>query len=495
MGNILEAEGISKSFDGTIALDNVSLFIERGEVHGLVGENGAGKSTLMKIIAGILRPDSGVIKIAGNPVSIHSARDAIKYGVSMIHQELLPVQEMTVAENIFLGREPTLKVFGIIDRKKLYKDTKEIFNQMGLNEIWYKKKMKDLSVAETQLVEIAKAVSFKSEILIMDEPTSALTEKEIQKLFYLVHLLKRKGVSIIYISHKLDEIFKITDRITVLRDGAIIGTNYTKDLDRERLISMMIGRKLNTMFPKTNPKIKEPLIEVRGLTKKGVFTNISFNVRRGEILGISGLMGSKRTEVAETVFGIRTPDEGEIFINHKKMKIQSPSDAIKNRIALIPEDRKIMGLNLKSSVLKNMTLPSLDKVSVFGVIRKRLEKKRCERQSKLLNIKMSSLDNLVSSLSGGNQQKVVIGKWLLTDAEIIILDEPTRGIDVGSKAEIHAIIDKLAHEGKAIIMISSELPEIMGMCDRIIVLHNGRITGELSRDEFSQQKIMEYATQ
>lgn len=493
MNEVLKLEEICKSFNGVKALDKVNLSIKKGEVHGLMGENGAGKSTLMKILAGIYTPDSGNIFLKGHKVKLTNPKESINFGIAMIHQELTPINEMTVAENIFLQREPTYKYSGVLNRRRLNMMTSELLINIGIN-IDPKAKMKFLSVAETQLIEIAKAVSYNSEILIMDEPTSAITELEVSNLFRLISRLTKKGVSIIYISHKMDEILKITDTITVLRDGNYIGSKNTTDINNDELITMMVGRKLNQIFPEINSEIKEKVLEVKELTKEKLFHKVSFDLKKGEILGIAGLMGAGRTELVESLFGIRRADSGEIFIKGQRVEINNPMDAIKHGLALVPEDRKKAGLNLKGSLKDNITLPSLDDYCHLGVINKFSENEIVDRQISSLNIKTQSRYQIVSAFSGGNQQKVVFSKWLLTKPEILILDEPTRGIDVGAKFEIYSIISKLASNGTAIIIISSELPEIIGMSHRVLVLCKGRITGEFTKDEISQEKIMACAT-
>ncbi len=494
MEEILAMRGICKGFPGVRALEDVSLSIEKGEVHALVGENGAGKSTLMNILSGMYQADSGDIIVEGKKVQIANTKEAINLGISMIYQELTSIPEMTVAENIFLGREITNK-FKAINRKEINQKALELFKEMGIN-LDPKVKMKKLNIAKKQLVEIIKATSYESKVIIMDEPTSALTDKEVLHLFELIRLLKQRGVSILYISHKLEEIFEIADRVSVLRNGKLIGTKNVNQTDKETLISMMIGKELNDLFPKDEDyAVKdENVLEIKGLTKDGLFRDISFNVRRGEVLGIAGLMGSGRTEIAETIFGMRKVDSGEIFVNGKKVIINDPKDAIKNGIFLVPEDRKLMGLNLIASVKDNITLPSLSNYCKFGVIDKRLEKKIAYEQVKALDIKTPSINQRVKFLSGGNQQKIVVSKCLLVNADVIILDEPTRGIDVGAKAEIYSIINSLAKIGKAIIVISSELPEIMGLSDSIIVLFEGVITGKFNKNEKDPEKLMFCAT-
>jgi inositol transport system ATP-binding protein len=487
---VLKLEDISKSFPGVKALQNVSFDVKRGEVHALMGENGAGKSTLMKIIAGIYKPDTGSIQLNGQQVNIRSEREAMSMGISMIHQELMPIKEMTVADNIFLGREPDFKLFkGVVNKRQLYEKTNELFEQIGIR-LNPRLPMKQLSVAETQLVEISKAVSFSSSVMIMDEPTSALTDREVEKLFDLIHMLAAKGVSIIYISHKMDEIFQVADRITILRDGQYIGTSHSKDINKDKLITMMVGRELSDIFLKRAHRAGEVCLEVEHLSKQGQFQDISFQIRKGEILGIAGLMGAGRTELAETLFGLRKADSGEIRIRGEKVTIDSPQTAISKGIALVPEDRKGTGLNLLASVKENLSLPNMSSISTFGFISGGVECKEAEDQINSLKIKASNMNQTVGDLSGGNQQKVVIGKWLIRDPDILILDEPTRGIDIGAKSEIYQLINQLAAGGKAVVMISSEMPEIIGLSDRVIVLCEGRLISEFNKEEISQEKIM-----
>ena len=491
---VLQMRNISKVFPGVTALNDVSLNIEKGKVHALIGENGAGKSTLMKILSGIYNSDKGEIILRGKKVNINGPKDALKNGISMIHQELNPIPEMTVAENIFVGYEPCYKFLGIVNKKVLKKRTNELFNEIGV-ELNPNAKLSSLNVAEIQIVEIVKALSYNSEIIIMDEPTSAITGKEVEKLFEIMRKLSSKGKTIIYISHKLDEIFKIGDYVTALRDGNYIDTKSISELNKQLLISLMVGRDIKNIFPKENIKFGDVLFEVRGLSKKGKFNNINFKVHSGEILGIAGLMGAGRTELVEAIFGADKADSGEIIIKGKKATINNPRDAITNGIALVSEDRKTYGLNLKSSVKDNITIANLDKYCLLKqIINMRKERKIVDQQIKTLDIKTPSRNKIVNTLSGGNQQKVVIAKWLLCNPDILILDEPTRGIDIGTKAEIHKIMTLLAKEGKAIIMISSEMPEILGMSDRVIVLNEGEITGEFRRKELNQEKIMACAT-
>ena len=487
---VLEARNISKSFPGVKALDDVNLCIEKGKVHALMGENGAGKSTLMKILMGLLPPDSGKIYLRGNRVSFSSAHDALKAGISMIHQELMPFPNLSVAENIFMGNEPT-KFLGWIDKRKMYRDAVLLMERLGAR-IKVTRMMNELSVAEMQMVEIAKAVSNKSQIIIMDEPTSAIAEKEVATLFKLIYDLKQQDLSIIYISHKMDEILKISDTITVMRDGKYIGTYDKFEVDQAKLISLIVGRELSTVFEKKDGRFGETLLSVQGLAGSK-FKNISFHVKKGEIIGLAGLMGSGRTEIVNALFGIEKIIEGEIQIRGKKVKINSPRMAMKHGLGLVSEDRKKFGLVLKLSVKHNISLASLRKIKARLFLDFRKENRIVEQQIINFKIKTPSRNQIVNHLSGGNQQKVVLAKVLLNEPEIIILDEPTRGIDIGAKMEIYSLITQLALAGKAIIMVSSELPEIIGMSDRILVIHNGILKAELTNAEASPELIMKHA--
>lgn len=491
---ILQMKCISKEFPGVKALDGVSLNIKKGTVHAVIGENGAGKSTLMKILIGIYQPDQGEILYKGKAIKISNSHEAIKLGISMIHQELNPVLELSVSENIFLGREPLNRITGFVSEKELFSKTQELFETLDIKGISPKSKMKSLSIAQIQMIEIAKAVSYNSDLIIMDEPTSALTEAEVTTLFNIIVSLKAKGIAIIYISHKLDEIFKISDEITVMRDGQYIDTVKTENVTREKLISMMVGRELKDFYRKQATEKGEVALEVRNLTKEGLFKDISFKVHKGEILGIAGLVGAGRTEIVETIFGMRGSYSGEIYKDGKRIFIRNERDAIKNKIALATEDRKALGLVLCLPVRHNISMAWLKMLSKFSLVQTKKEKNICEELVKTLRIKLTNIDCSTNTLSGGNQQKVVLAKWLLTSPDVLILDEPTRGIDVGAKAEIYGIMVDLAKQGKAIIMISSEMPELIGMSDRIIVVHDGAITGELSREEATQEAIMGLAS-
>ncbi len=489
---ILEMDNITKEFPGVKALDNIQLKVKKGSVHALMGENGAGKSTLMKIIFGIYTPDAGTIKFKGNEIKLTGPKDALSRGISMIHQELTPVPYMTVAENIFLGREPVIGKTGWVNNKKMVNDTKALFESLNIN-IDPNMKMKDLSIANMQMIEIATAISYNADLIIMDEPTSAITDKEVEHLFEIIRALQQKGVSIIYISHKMDEIFRICDEITVFRDGQYIGTRQAHELDQDSLIHMMVGREIKQVFHKEKAEIKEVALSVKNLTRHGKFRNVSFEVRKGEILGIAGLMGSGRTEIIESVFGIDPPDEGEVFVKGQKVKIQSPQDAINCKIGLLTEDRKLTGAFLPLSVKENMIISNVDQFLGLGFVNNKKVETICNEQVTRLNIKTPHIDQLIMNLSGGNQQKVLLARWLLNDPDILILDEPTRGVDVGAKSEIHKLMSKLAQEGKAIIMISSEMPEILGMSDRVVIMHEGNMKGELDRADASQEKILEVA--
>jgi inositol transport system ATP-binding protein len=488
---LLKAENISKSFPGVKALDKVNLTIEAGKVHTIIGENGAGKSTLMKILMGMLSPDEGAIFYKDEKVKFTSVNDAIKTGLSMIHQELLPFPELSIAENIFIGNEPTTRIPGWINTSEMNKKAALLMNKLGA-KIEVTRAMKELSIADMQMVEIAKAISNQSEIIIMDEPTSALSNREIDILFGIIEELKKQGVAILYISHKMEEIFKISDTITVMRDGKHITTCEITEIDQQKLISLIVGREINSIFDKKETTPGEVILSVTELTGEK-FKDINFNLRRGEILGIAGLMGSGRTEIVNSIYGLEKIAKGTVFINGKKVKISSPKDAIKNSIGLVSEDRKKYGLVLGSSVKHNISLSSLEKCKNGLFLNLQKENEIADAQINKLNIKTTSSNQLVNYLSGGNQQKIVIAKVLLNDADIIIFDEPTRGIDIGAKSEIYKLMTQLANEGKALILISSELPEILGLSDRVLVIREGEIKTELSQAEATQELIMKHA--
>ncbi len=489
---LLEVEGITKSFSGVLALDHVSFDVKPGETHVLMGENGAGKSTLMKIINGIYHADEGMIKLEGKEMKAQSPMDAMEKGISMIHQELNNVLDMSVAENIFLGKEYGRGIF--YDRRLMQEKAGEVLKRLDL-EISPAVKMRELSVAKRQMVEIAKAVSVNAKIIIMDEPTSAISHKEVEALFGIIRNFKKQGMGIVYISHKMDEIFRIADRITILRDGKSVGTYKAGHLTIDQLIAKMVGRSMENMFP---PPIEhepgEEALRVEGLCCEHVLEDISLNIRKGEILGLAGLMGAGRSELAEALFGMRRIKQGKVWIRGKEREIRRPRDAVKAGLAFVTEDRALSGLNKKTSVKKDMSILTLGRYCRWKqVISGRKENAAVDRGIRTLKIKTGSRNQNVGSLSGGNQQKVIVARWLLGEPDILLMDEPTRGIDVGAKYEIYSIIQKLAAEGKAILMISSEMPELIGLCHRVAVMHEGRIRGELTREEMSQEAIMALA--
>ena len=493
---ILQITNLSKSYSGVKALDNVQLSLKKGEVHALMGENGAGKSTFMKILIGLLKPDSGEIIFEGNELKSNGVNDVQRKGISMIHQEILIIPELTVAQNIFLGREKEItgSKTGWLNDKNITARATELLNQMGV-DISADVKMKYLSVAQMQMVEIAKAISNDAKVIIMDEPTSAISDKEVATLFRIIKDLKANGVAIIYISHKMDEIFEISDTITVLRDGKYIGTKSASDLDKNSLIAMMVGREIDSMFPEAVTAKGKQILAVKNISKKGRFSDINFEVRAGEILGISGLMGAGRTEIARAIYGLDQIDSGDIFVKGEKVSIKNPGDAVKYGIGYVSEDRKGLGFIPGMSVKHNVTLGSLSQHRRGIFINVTSDNNVANRTIKDLKIKSSGMDQKVIHLSGGNQQKVVIGKVLLASPDVIILDEPTRGVDIGAKFEIYKLIHNLAAKGIAVIMISSELPEILGMSDRIMVLSKGKQTAILNKKEATQEVIMKYAVQ
>ena len=496
MEYVLELKNIYKSFPGVKVLEDVTLQVRPGEVHALMGENGAGKSTLMKILMGIYKADQGSIFLEGKETVIHGPKDAMSKGISMIHQELNTVLDMEVAENVFVGREllkKGMEKLKIVDIARMREETGRYFREMNI-DIDPRAKMRTLSVAEMQLVEIVKAISLNSKIIVMDEPTSAITEKEAAVLFTQIERLKKQGVAIIYISHKMDEIFRISDTITVLRDGQWIGTKPAKELDNDMLIKMMVGRELTDIYPKDPVEIGDVILEVKNLSRGKKVQDASFSLRKGEVLGIAGLVGAGRSELVETIFGLYPKTGGQIFLHGKEVHIKNSADAIKNKMALITEDRKQTGLNLIVSVKENIASVSIGKLSTHGIVNDKKINEVSEKYIKELKIKTPDGNAIVGNLSGGNQQKVVLAKWLLDEPDIIIFDEPTRGIDIGAKRDIYLLINNLAKEGKAVIVISSEMAEVMGICDRILVMAEGRINGEVRREEFSQEVIMGYAS-
>ncbi len=489
---LLSAEGIRKEFPGVVALDDVEFKLKRGTVHALMGENGAGKSTLMKILAGIYTPDKGEVKLKGVDIRLTSPLDALENGIAMIHQELNLMPFMTVAENIWIRREPKNR-FGFVDHGEMNRITARLFDRLKI-KIDPEIEVRHLSVANRQMVEIAKAVSYESDVLIMDEPTSALTEREVAHLFEIIRDLREQGIGIVYITHKMNELFEIADEFSVFRDGKFIGTHASSNVTRDDIIRMMVGREITQMFPKEEVPIGDVVLSVKNLTLDGVFRDVSFDVRAGEILGIAGLVGSGRSNVAETLFGVTPASSGTISIDGKTLSINSPNTAIRHRMAFLTEDRKDTGCLLILDILENMQIAVLqDRFVKGGFVTEKQITAACEDMSRKLRVKTPNLQERIENLSGGNQQKVLIGRWLLTNPRILILDEPTRGIDVGAKAEIHRLVTELARNGVAVIMISSEMPEVLGMSDRIMVMHEGRVTGFLDRAEATQIKVMELA--
>jgi inositol transport system ATP-binding protein len=489
---LLEMSNITKKFPGVLALDNVDLNVKKGTVHALLGENGAGKSTLMKVLIGLYEPNDGQINFDGEIMKYRSLQDSIDAGISMIHQELSPVPEMTVAENIFLGKEIGVKDSFFVAKNKMIELTQNLLDRLDI-PISPNTKMKNLTTAYMQMVEIAKAISYDSKLIIMDEPTSAITDSEVESLFKIINLLRDKGVAIIYITHKMDEIFEIADYVTVLRDGKSIETFHVDEVNEDTLVERMVGREVGHLYPKEDVNIGETVLEIKNFTGNE-FKNINMEFKKGEIVGLAGLVGAGRTEVMESMFGIREYHEGETFLYGKKIKIKSAADAIDYGIGLLTEDRKLTGCFLPLSVKDNMAVVNMDQYMSGVFINDSSLKKDCEEMVDILSIKTPSLEQLMRNLSGGNQQKALLARWLMVNSDILILDEPTRGIDVGAKAEIHRLMSDLAADGKTVIMISSELPEILGMSDRIYVMHEGNLTGELNREEASQEEIMKYAT-
>ncbi len=491
---ILEMKDIDKRFSGVHALKNVNLELEEGEVHALMGENGAGKSTLMKVLCGIHKRDGGEIRLFGQEVEFGTIKESQDAGISIIHQELNMMNHLTVAQNIYIGREPMVK--GIyIDDKKMEQDAKELFDRIGV-KIDPSAVLGTLTVGKQQMVEIAKAVSRDCKILILDEPTAALTQVEVEELFKIMNDLKAKGIGMIYISHRMDEINRISDRITVMRDGEYVGTALTKDTTKDEIVKMMVGRVIygDKKEQSSVPEDAEVVLEVRNLTRGKEIKNVSFKLRKGEILGFSGLMGAGRTEVARAIYGADSIDSGEIFVNGEKVKIKTPEDAVKRGICYLSEDRKRYGLMLDKSVAENSALASLEKFIQFGWINDRMVEAETAKENEKLKTKTPSMKQLLKNLSGGNQQKVIIARWLLENSDIFIFDEPTRGIDIGAKSEMYTLMEELTSQGKSVIMISSELTEIQRLSDRVVVMCEGRITGEIDIKDATQEKIMAYAT-
>lgn len=483
--------GVSKTFPGVKALQDVDLTLGRGEVLALLGENGAGKSTLMKVLGGAHKPDIGEIRIDGKPIEIHSPHDSQDAGIAIIYQEFNLVPGLTATDNIFLGQEKTRA--GFIRRGEERRRAKELFQRLEI-DIDPDALCRDLTVAQQQIVEIAKALSLDARILVMDEPSAALTTREVERLYAVIRELKAQGIGIVYISHRLDEIFEVCDRISVLRDGQNVGEKPVVDVTRKTLIEMMVGRELKDEFPARDSHIGEDRLVVEGLKRGKAVQDVSFSVRQGEILGLTGLVGAGRTETVRLIFGADKREAGQVALDGRELKIKSPSDAIRAKIGLLTEDRKLQGLVLPHSVRDNFALPNLDWLSSLGFVKRKQEREAFGGYVESLKIKIPHQEQAAKNLSGGNQQKVVLAKWLARNCEVLIFDEPTRGIDVGAKYEIYCLMNELAAKGKSIIMISSELPEILGMSDRILVMHEGRVTGEITDvKNATQEQIMDLA--
>jgi rhamnose transport system ATP-binding protein len=490
---ILRMTNISKSFAGVHALRGVQFDLYPGEVHALLGENGAGKSTLVKVMTGVHQPDGGEIYLNGTQVHFGDARQSRQAGIAAIYQELSLFPDLDVAENIFAGRQP-ITTGRRIDWRKLYKQAEELLASLGV-QMNLKQKARSLSIAQQQMVEIARALSVNARILIMDEPTSSLTLNEVAELFRIVRHLREEGTGIVFISHRLEELFELADRVTVLRDGAYVDTLPMSGVTRDDLIRLMVGRTITNMFPKQDVQAGEVVLKVENLTRSGVFQGISFELHKGEILGMAGLIGAGRTDVARAIFGVEPPDSGTIQLKGKQIRITSPQQAIALGLAYVPEDRQLHGLIPPMNITENISLPILQEYTRQGWLRDKTERSATFQAARQMEVRASNIFQKARELSGGNQQKVVLAKWLSTQPRILILDEPTRGIDVGTKAVIHALMSKLASEGMAILMISSELPEVLGMSDRILVMHEGHMTGSFTRAEATQEKIISAATQ
>lgn len=485
-----EMEGISKSFTGNQVLKDVNFSIDKGQVHALVGENGAGKSTLIKILTGIHKRDDGVVRISGREVHFSHPKEAEQQGIMVIHQELNIIPHLTVTENMFLGKNIAYGKTGILNTKEMRKQCKANLETLGVSNIDPDDLAGELSVGKQQMIEIARALSTNAELIVMDEPTAALTDREIESLFEVVESLRKQDVAVIYISHRMEEIFRICDRITVLRDGEYVGTENVSDVDFDTIVKMMVGRELGGRFPERNYSGGDVIFEVNNLAGKGLFDNISFSVKEGEILGVAGLMGAGRSEIMETIFGYTAKQHGSIHLNGEELTISHPSDAIKAGIGFITEDRKSKGLLTDFSIGDNISLTNMKSISSKGVVSAGKEQRLIAELMDRLTVKATGATQEVKALSGGNQQKVVIAKWLGIDPKLLILDEPTRGVDVGAKKEIYNIMNELTKNGVAIIMVSSELPEVLGVSDRIMVIHEGKIANILNHDEADQEKIM-----
>ncbi len=489
---VLQMDNINKQFPGVKALDGVNLNVKAGTVHALMGENGAGKSTLMKCLFGVYHKDDGTIKLEGKEIDFKNSKEALENGVAMVHQELNQALKRNVMDNIWLGRYPTK--YGIVSESKMLKDTQAVFDELDI-DVNPKQIMSTMPVAQRQMVEIAKAVSFNSKVIVFDEPTSSLTEEEVEHLFRIINMLRDRGVAIIYISHKMDEILRISDEITVMRDGQWVATEPASEMDMNRIIKLMVGRELTNRFPPKDNKVSDEVsLEVRGLT--GMYNqldNVSFQAHKGEIIGIAGLDGAGRTELLETIFGLATRKEGQLFLHGNEIKVSNPNQALKHKMALLTEERRATGIFGILDIQANTTIANLKKYRKMGLLNANEMKKDTDWSINTMRIKTPSQSTKISTLSGGNQQKVILGRWLLTEPEILLLDEPTRGIDVGAKYEIYELISNLAKQGKTILMVSGEMPELLGVCNRILVMSGGRLAGEVDADHTSQEEIMTLA--
>ena len=488
---VLSIRGMCKSFGRNRVLDHINMDVRRGTVMGLMGENGAGKSTMMKCLFGTYQKDEGTIFLDGKEVNFSGPKDALENGVAMVHQELNQCLERSVTDNLFLGRYPVKG--GVVDEGKMKKQAAELFRGLGMT-VNLTQPMRNMSVSQRQMCEIAKAISYNAKLIVLDEPSSSLTVREVRKLFDMMNMLRSKGISMIYISHKMDEVFEIADDITVLRDGTVVSSDRAEDVNLDTVISRMVGRKLTNQYPKENITPGSVALEIKNFCQKDVFEHISFNVRKGEIVGFAGLVGAGSTETMRAIFGLDPHSEGEVYIDGKKVDIKSPADAISNKLVMLAEDRRQEGIIPIRSVRENASIANMKRFIYGGRTHKNVEKRDVSLYFRKMNVKTPTLETPIASLSGGNQQKVLLARWLLCEPDVMILDEPTRGIDVGAKYEIYELMTQIARDGKAIVMISSELPELLGMCDRIYVMNQGLITGCLNRDEFSQEIIMKYET-
>jgi rhamnose transport system ATP-binding protein len=489
---LLELRDVHKSFAAVHALRGVSLELRAGEVHGLAGENGAGKSTVVRVIGGEHRPDAGVVLVDGEPVEFAGPRDARRHGIAVIHQEPTQFPDLTVAENVFMGRQP-LRSFRRVDRATMNRRAAELFDSLGV-PIDPGRVTRGLSIADQQIIEIGKALSAEARIIVMDEPTAALSTVEVERLFGVAARLAGSGAALLFISHRLEEMYEICARVTVLRDGALVTTAPMSSLDRDELVRSMVGRSVERLYPSRSAEPGAEALVVAGLTRSGVFADVSFSVRRGEVVGLAGLVGSGRSEVARAIFGVDPVDAGSVLVDGRPLRLGDPRAAIRAGVAMVPEDRREQGLVLDLSIERNATLPRLGAVSRWGLVSRRRERTTATTWADRLGVKRRALTDPVATLSGGNQQKVVLGKWLATEPAVLIVDEPTRGIDIGAKVEVHHLLSDLAASGIAVLMISSELPEVLGMADRILVMHEGRLTAELSKEEATEEKVLRAAT-